>query len=511
MITLFFDGKEQMSMTKKLLLCVLLFGITFQVYAANLLDVYQQALVSDTIYHQAIATQLATGENVPINRAMLLPNASFAISPSVTKQLASGPAAYTGSNTVRELSLGLTITQTVFNFAQFAALAGAKASAKQAEATLNSAAQNLIIRVAQAYFQVLQDEDNLSSNLSSETAYEKQLDQATQEYKVGLKTITDVYTAQASYQTSVASYINAKNQLAIDRENLRVITGVLYPNLAKLSEKLPLITPQPTNMDAWVKTSQQQNWAVKAAQYGVEVAHQNIKQQFAGHLPTLSATGSYNISHTQNIGGSAILDNSGTGQTHTSAFGLTLGIPLFEGGQVVAQTDQAKYQYELAAQQLEQQLRNTMNQARQSYLSVTAGISAIEADRKAIKSARSSYEGLEAGYEVGTQTLVDVLNQQQKLLQAELQYATDRYAYVNNLLALKQAAGTLSPQDLVALNTWLESGIASIETPKLPSSKHHHVKKYSHKKIPAKHLAKKKVAVKKLLVHAKTKHHAHPV
>ncbi|HLB57997.1 MAG TPA: TolC family protein, partial [Gammaproteobacteria bacterium] len=299
------------------------------------------------------------------------------------------------------------------------------------------------------------DEDNLASVRSTKAAYTKQLDQVTEQYKVGLKTITDVYTAEASFESSSANEIAAINQIAMDRENLRVITGVLYPHLSKLSENFPMISPNPSDIDAWVSTAKQQNWSIKAAQFAAEAARQNIKQQFAGNLPSLNVQGAYNIIYTRTSGGDPTLGNVGSSQTHSPSASLNLTVPLFEGGQVLAETNQAKYQYQAAEQQLEQTLRNTMNQARQSYLGIMAGISKIEADKKAIKSARSSYKGLEAGYHVGTQTLVNVLTQQQEVLQAELRYAMDRYAYVNHFLALKQAAGTLSPDDLAGINAWL--------------------------------------------------------
>ena len=423
--------------------------------AADLIEVYQQAMTSDPTYQQSIAQTLATEEDVPINRAALLPNAGLAITPSVLKSMSSGPASYLGSYTQRGYQVQLTLTQTIFNFAQFAALSGAHATAKQADATLNAAVQSLIVRVAEAYFQVLQDEDNLASVRSTKAAYTKQLDQVTEQYKVGLKTITDVYTAEASFESSSANEIAAINQIAMDRENLRVITGVLYPHLSKLSENFPMISPNPSDIDAWVSTAKQQNWSIKAAQFAAEAARQNIKQQFAGNLPSLNVQGAYNIIYTRTSGGDPTLGNVGSSQTHSPSASLNLTVPLFEGGQVLAETNQAKYQYQAAEQQLEQTLRNTMNQARQSYLGIMAGISKIEADKKAIKSARSSYKGLEAGYHVGTQTLVNVLTQQQEVLQAELRYAMDRYAYVNHFLALKQAAGTLSPDDLAGINAWL--------------------------------------------------------
>lgn len=451
-------------MKKFLLLFLLLANAPVMAAGTNLMTVYQQALVSDPVYQQAIAQEMADSEGLPISIAQILPNMGGAVNPYLRRQVSSGPASLNGTDRQRGYDVNLTLTQTIFNFAQFANIASARSLAKQAAATLNAASQDLMIRVSIAYFKVLEDVDNLRSSQSTKTAYAKQLDQVNQQYKVGLKTVTDVYTAEASYQASVADYITAQNQLANDKENLRAITGVLYPSLAKLSEQFPLISPQPSHVEEWVNTAQKNNWAIKADQYAAAAAKSNIKQQFAGHLPSLNVQGSYDINFRRDLGGSAFstdptdpfsFNPPGSSQVHDTTVALNLAVPLVAGGQVVAQTHQAQYQYQAAMQRLEQQIRSTENVTRQSYLGVIAGISKIAADKKAIQSAKSSLEGMQAGYRVGTEILVNVLNQQQTVFENEVQYAHDRYQYVNDLLTLKQAAGTLSPNDLMAINAWL--------------------------------------------------------
>ncbi len=466
-------------MKKILVILSLFWGTTSPIFATNLLDTYQQALCSDQIFQQAVNQRLSDKQGVPISLSALLPSLGVIAQPNISKSNISGSGAtFVGSNTERGYSLTLTLNQTVFNFAQFANLRGAKALSKQADATLNAAAQDLMVRVAKAYFAVLNDEDNLRYTLAAKKAYAKQLDQTTQQYKVGLKTITDVYTARASYENSVADYITAENQLQDDKENLRVITGVYYPHLSKLSEKFPYISPNPSNMESWVKIALCQNWAIKAALYFAESARQNIKQQFAGHLPNLVAQASYGVNFTRvvssNIAGEAVLPPvptptpsplpipvdedifpTGATRTTTTAGSLILNIPLVQGGYVTASTQKAKYDYKIATSQLEQQIRNTSNMTRQNYLNILSGISKIKADKETIKSSISALDGMRAAYEVGTGTLVDVLNQQQKVYLAQKQYASDRYNYVNSLLALKAAAGTLSVCDLQAINRWL--------------------------------------------------------
>jgi outer membrane protein len=454
---------------KKSLLLITLLSISSTLNAADLIQVYQQALFSDPVYQQAVSQRLADNENAPIARSVLFPQAAINGGPSLSKfrqNAAQGSPAI--ATTSRGYSFTLSLSQTVFNYTQFKTLSGANAISKEADATLNAATQSLMLRVAQAYFTVLKDEDNLIYNEANKKAFNKQYDQINQQYKVGLKTVTDVYTAKASYDTASAAYIAAQTTLADDKENLRAITGNIYPTLATLSKRFPLISPQPADMDEWVQTAEQQNWSIKAAQFANIAARENVKQQLGGHLPTVSVQGAYNVAYNNNLTGSPVTTSAGGSvqeptpflpptKAHTSDASVTLnlGVPIFQGGLVVAQTNQARYNYQTSTQKLEQAIRGTINTTRQSYLGVMSGIQQINADKQAIKSTISSMEGLQAGYRVGTQTLVDVLNQQQKVFQAETQYATDRYAYVNNLLSLKQAAGTLSEVDLQAINAWL--------------------------------------------------------
>lgn len=468
-------------MKKFWLSLIILIGLPVNVMAnTTLMEVYRQAMISDQIFQQSVAQRLSTKEGVPISLSSLLPSASVLATPIITKTEASGPgAAFVGSNTQRGYNVNLSVAQTIFDFGKFANLSGAVALSKQADANLNAATQDLMLRVAKAYFAVLKDEDDLRYIIATKKAYAKQLDQVNQQFKVGLKTITEVYTAQASYDSSVASYIGAQNTLADDKENLRVITGVYYPHLAKLSEAFPLVSPNPTDMEAWVQTAQRQNWNIRSAQYAATSACDNVKQQFAGHLPTLQIQGGYDVDFTRTVssslGAAAEIPppspgptptptpaevpfvTKGAAKTNSLSANLALNIPLVQGGFVVASTHKAQYDYQVAWARLDQTVRNTINNTRQSYLGVMSGISKIRADKLTIKSTISSLEGLQEAYHVGTETLVDVLNQQQKVVQAQQQYAADRYAYVNSLLSLKAAAGTLSYRDLEAINSWLIS------------------------------------------------------
>jgi len=448
---------------KKLILTTLttlFFGST--AYAADLLDVYQQATLSDPSYQQQVAQTLATGEGVYISLANLLPSLNGVSTGFLSRQESSGGGAiFIGDNRSRGYTVALTANQTIFDFAQFSNFAEARSTAKQASASLNAAAQDLMLRVAKAYFQVLEDVDNLRSAKSALDAFAKQLEQTTEQYKVGIRTITEVYTAQASYEESVADHITAMNTLENDRENLRAITGKYYPSLAKLDRKFPLVQPTPTNINTWTEVARRQNWEIKAAQYGVAAAKANIKEQFSGHLPTLELQGSYNLDFARDFGTTTqdVIDPPGAGKIQNSAVALNVKFPIIQGGKVLALTRQAKENYRNSCESLEQQYRATFNQTRQNYLNVIAGIRKIEADLKAIQASKSSLEGMRAGYNVGTELLVNVLDQQRQVFINERVYARDRYAYINDMLALKKAAGTLCPNDIAGVNEWLKGKV----------------------------------------------------
>lgn len=499
---------------KKLFLLITTLISVSTAQAADLLEVYEQALSADPVYQQAVSQRLSTKEGVPISLSSLLPNIALTYNPGITRSGFAGANVATGSsprnNTLRFYNLTLSLTQTVFNYSQYMALASALSTSSGADAILNSALQNLMIRVSSAYFAVLKDEDNLSYSEASMLAYKEQLDQVKEQFQVGIKTITNVYTAQASYDSAVAAYIAAQTTLTNDKENLRVITGRYYDHLAPLSEDFPLVSPSPENVDRWVETSLKQNWQIRSAQYNADSARQIVRQQFGGHLPTVTMTGSADKLYTENNNAyrQALNERDGpsTQSDRTIMFNLTL--PIFSGGAVVAQTNQATYNYEVAMQQLEQTQRGTVNSTRQSYFGVTSGISQVKADREAVKSTMSSLEGMIESYNVGAEMLVNVLNQQQKVFEAQTQYASDRYAFVNSVLALKQAAGTLGFDDLRAVNQWLHESSATSKRRKVMQFMRH--KSAANK--PAAATKKAAVSTKKPQSHkhlaaASTKHH----
>lgn len=452
-------------MKKMLILCLspLVLALSSEAKAIDLLGVYQDGLKNDPTYSAAKATYLSAMQDVPINRAVLLPQLVFGQSGGgsgfINKTETSGSLSGDNSHySQRGYGFSLNLSQELFNFPDFESLKEAKLSVKSAAATYYAAAQNLMVRIATAYFTILKDQDVVRYTEANVESNKKSLDQATQQYNVGLKTLTDVYTSQAAYSSAVSQDVSAKNTLADDIENLRAITGKVYDQYARLSDDFPLASPDPKNIEDWVKVAVNHNWNLQSSIYAMQAAMEEIKVQWGGHLPVVTLDASYGNNSYHQVGETD--STTGSDRTKTAAAAVNLSIPIFEGGSVTANTKKAEYNYQTDVYNMELQYRTTISSTRQDYLSVLSGISAVNADASSVKSNINALKGLEAGYKVGTQTMVDVLNQQSLLFQAQQSYATDRYNYVINLVNLKSDTGTLSMDDLTAINDWLG------ETPK---------------------------------------------
>lgn len=326
----------------------------------------------------------------------------------------------------------------------------ADAKVKQADATYGAALQDLIYRTTKAYFEVLQAEDNLHITQAQKKLLARQLDEAKQRFEVGLNTITDVYNAQAAYDKIVAQEITDQNEVNNKYEALRAITGQRYTLIAALNKKIPLIPPNPADIEKWVKAAEAQNLTLKASRFSMDAAREFIKVRAAGHLPTIDASGGYSRTN----GSSSIANAPGTNEG--TNLGLTLKVPLYQGGMVNSQTRQAQYDFQTAAADMEINHQKVLAGTRQYYTSVLADISRIAADRIAVKSARSAYESNLAAYQVGTKTNVDVLSAQKELFDAQRKFAADQYTYLIDTIMLKQFAGTLNEADLLMINTWLK-------------------------------------------------------
>lgn len=457
-------------MNKKILACVsVLIGIVtvLPTYAADLMQVYRRALVSDPTFKKAQADWLSAKENLPIAMtgngtpgSGLFPYLDFSGNINRTYQEQTIAGTVTGSGYYNGNAYLLTLTQPIFNYQTWKSISSARYSVKAATATYLAAAQDLMFRVAEAYFNVLSANDQLRYTLSQKQAFLRQLITAEQKFKVGLIAITGVYDAQASYDRSVADEIKDRNNLANQIENLRAITSIQYKRLKGLRKSIPLVIPRPSNIEEWVQIADKQNYTIKSDLYLMLAAHEIIKENAAARYPTLNASASYGAVTSGVLSGiNRAAPNSGGGvSTVITTLGtvqLGLDFPIFQGGHVFATTKQAEYNYLSSSDQLEFQHRTVMNQTRQAFLGVQSGISQIQADVQAIKSARNKLEATQAGYVVGTRTMVDVLNAVTALTQAQQAWADDRYSYVISIITLKQQAGTLSPQDLAGINAWL--------------------------------------------------------
>lgn len=441
------------SITHRTFLALTLLLFVTNVFAVDLMQAYRDALMNDPTFRAAISTRLSQRETKSQALSALLPNVagSAVLEQNHTKVKSSVFGVPSGTATLNAYDYQLNLTQPVFDYSRWMKLRQVNAIVKQAQANFDAQAQNLMIRVAKAYFDVLQAEDNLRYTTAEKEANAKQYQQANERYRVGVEPITSVYEAKASYDASIAAEIAAKNTVANSYEALWQITGKHYTSLAKLRDNnLPLIKPTPANVDDWVNTAQKQNYTLLAAKYAMQASKENVKVQRGGHIPTLDFIASYDSQKNNQV-----FFEDGDISTKTGSFGVQLTVPVFQGGYVNSQSKQAAYDYQTSVAQFHQSYRSTVSGTRQSFNDVISGISKIKADRQAVISAISSLDSTTASYQVGTRTMVDVLNEQKNLYNSQRQLAVDQYAYLNSILALKQYAGILSANDLIELNNWL--------------------------------------------------------
>ena len=441
--------------------------------AASLLEIYQQALQSDPQVHEAEARRLAAREARPQARSAYLPQISLSGDYSMTEN--SGPTFFQpdltqprieAERTVENdvMDWGIVLRQTVFRWDTIVNLKRADKQVTRAEAVREAAQQDLIIRVAQRYFDVLAAEDRLTSIHANRTAIARRLEQAKQRFEVGLIAITDVQESQAAYDQSVADEIGAKRQLATSREFLREITGEYVTELSAPKDDFPLRPPEKSERD-WVDMSLSQNLNLVASRLDEKLARDEISFRRNGHYPTLELTARINEDDTDTDARYDFIDPI-TGQPNSVSFSdsipgksegifLSLNVPLFAGGGTTSRVREAVYLHRASREQLQRVTRETERQSRDAYLGVLAEESRVKALKQAVASNRTALEATQAGFDVGTRTIVDVLNSQFSLYAAITNYYQSRYDYVLNVLRLKQAAGTLQVQDLEEIDQFL--------------------------------------------------------
>ncbi|MXP50516.1 outer membrane channel protein TolC [Pantoea sp. Eser] len=425
-------------------------GFSFASQAEDLLQVYQQARLSNPDLRSAAADRDSAFEKINEARSPLLP------------QLGLG-ADYTYNNGYRDssglhsntTSGTLQLTQTIFDMSKWRGLTLQEKTAGIQDVTYQVAQQDLILNTATAYFNVLKAIDTLSYTEAQKQSIYRELDQTTQRFNVGLVAINDVQNARAQYDSVLANEVTARNNLDNAVESLRQITGMDYQALASLNIDR-FKTDKPDAVSALLKQAESRNLTLLSARLNQDLARERIRSAESGHMPTLDLTASTGMSNSK-YGGSRANQSAGSTDSITgnSQVGLSFSLPLYSGGSVTSQTKQAQYNFVSASEQLESAHRSAIQTVRSSFNNVNASISTISAYKQAVVSAQSSLDASEAGYQVGTRTIVDVLDATTALYNAKQQLSDARYSYLINQLNISYALGTLNEQNLQALNSQL--------------------------------------------------------
>jgi outer membrane protein len=443
------------------------FSLNPMLYAADLLDIYLHALDNDPVFKGEYSMFMAANENIAIARSPLLPQLSMSASDTANQQSVNAGTFFSISEAYSNTQFVINATQALFNYKIWAKVQEAKASVKAAHARFNDRAQDLILRTAQSYFQVLLAYDKLRFSVAKKNANKRQLDQSTQRFNVGLDAITSVYDAQAAYDQSIAQVIEAKNNVMIQSEELRKITNHTYGRLAPLrNQEIPLMRPEPDNIDSWVATGIKQNYGLFAAKYRLEAARENIKAQASGNWPIVQLE--FTDIRRRNEGHSSNFANFFVPKSQRiTAAGIAVDFPVVRGGLVLAETRKAQFNYQTASQQFEEAYRKVVTESRTSFGSINNGIGKVKADKKRVFTQTEAVGSTEAGFFVGTRNMVDVVNAQENLFKAQTNLASDQYALIGVILKLKYLSGTLNVNDLEEINSWLMTERINSRPPQL--------------------------------------------
>lgn len=440
--------------------------------ADSLRDIYEQALANDAQLKAEKAQYLANLETEKVGLAGLLPQVSATYdytdrdqettgeSFSVDGGLDGGVSAVQTRTDIDTSRKGyqINLNQPLFDLPAWFTFQSGKEFSRQAEATFAANQQNLIVRVAEAYLLVLRAQDNLEASQAQERAFDRQLEQTQQRFEVGLIAITDVYEAQAARDLAEVNRIVDENNVAVALERLSVLTGREHGNLHVLKEGFTATPPEPTDRAAWVDFALENNFNLQAARYAEESARQLARANKMEHAPRLS--GNYNYADYETDGTllrspSTGFDTSPDSSLDESTWQIRLDVPLFSGGAVSANRRRAAQEFNVARENRINLSRNTVTNARSLHMTVISDVSRVAAREQAIVSSQSALDATQAGYEVGTRNVVDVLNAQNTLFAARRDYANSRYDYILNSMRLKEAAGLLSPEDILELDAVL--------------------------------------------------------
>ncbi len=450
-----------------LTLCSLLSAPTL---ADTLVDIYELALENDALLKSRVAQYNADIELEKLALAPLLPQARAGYTFTDSETETTSPNLFLdeegGLNTIDVTSTrdtdtdgyDVSLSQTLFDLSAWFNWRAGKETTQQAQATLSAAQQDLIVRVVQSYFGVLRAQDNLRASQAQERAFERQLEQTRQRFEVGLIAITDVYEAEAARDLAQVTRIVDENNVAVAKENLSVLTGQTPGSLYVLGESFDPRPPEPADRSEWVDFALENNNQLAAARFAEEAARQNATAFKMGHAPKVTA--SYRYQDTETTGtivqdrNSPFLFDPDSEQTNET-WQIRLDVPLFAGGAISANRRRAAEQFNTARESRINLTRTTVTQARSLHMTVMSDVSRVMARKQSIVSSQSALDATQAGYEVGTRNIVDVLNAQNKLFAAQRDYANSRYDFVINSLRLKEVAGTLSPEDIATLEGFL--------------------------------------------------------
>ncbi len=420
------------------------------VYAVDLIEVYNIAVKNDPELMASEAKHKATMQDYPIARSYLLPNLKFSASSQRTRESIDGSVYGRSTSTTQfttdEYSINL--KQPLYRRDLFALLEKSEYEVAKSLAERDAARQDLIIRVSESYFNILDSIDNISYVKSENVAIKSQLSESKKRLEVGLIAITDYAEAQASYDLSETKYIEAENLSDLSKESLYVLTGKQFKKFSSLTLDIKVKDPNPDNIKAWEDFATKQNLELLAYKRAQDVAITNLKYERSKHFPTLDIYGA--VKETDKGGGS-----SGAFESNNDYIGIELNIPIFIGGNTYYNSKKAYYLEEQARYNLIKKKREIVRDSRQAFLNLKSSISKVKASKKALESNELSVEYNKAGFEVGTRSTTDVLLALKDLFKAKKNYSKAKYEYLISNLKLKKSIGTLSIDDLEIINTWL--------------------------------------------------------
>jgi outer membrane protein len=441
-----------------------LFGATLLaasgwVQAADLLETFHAAQANDPVFASARAAQQAGLEKLPQGRSQLMPSINFSAnttynnlttkySPVLPPLLTNSSIGYTSYN------YGVTLVQPLFRAQNWLAYSESELQAAQATIQFKIAEQDLILRVAQAYFDVLIAQDSVQLADAQKTSISEQLEQAKRNFEVGTATVTDTLEAQSRYDLTGAQEIAAQNNLQIKRNALQQLVNAMLKDIKPLGKEFKPEAPQPEDMEKWVEAAQLGNLQLAIAQANDQIAEKEVSRTRGGHYPTVDLVANYTQNSTN---GSSFGGNLGLGSdTTTKAIGVQLNIPLFEGGLVNSKTREAEANRDRTRQELENTRRTVAQQTRQAYLGVVNGIAQVNALQQALASSENVLAASKLGQEVGVRTNLDVLNAQQQLYSTRRDLYQAQYNLLISQLQLKAAIGSLNEEDLSKENRALQ-------------------------------------------------------